>query len=58
MTAYLSTELEGGSDVKMSILNVKVFEPAWPDPVRPTPEATKFMLQAEYDTRAKRVDKL
>ena len=52
MTAYLSTKIEGGggggsgggNDVKTSIRNGKVFNPAWPDPVRPTPEATKSML--------------
>ena len=54
-TAYLSTKLEGGSDVETSIRNGKVFEPAWPDLVRPNPAATKAMLQAEYGTRAKRV---
>ena len=35
----------------------KVFEPEWPDLVGPNPEATKAMLQAEYSTRAKRVEK-
>ena len=43
-TAYLSTKLKGGSDVKTSIRNGKFFEPAWPDPVGPNPEATKSML--------------
>ena len=57
-TAYLSTKLEGGGDVKTLIRNGKFFDPAWPDLVGPTPEATKAMLQAEYVTRAKRVDKL
>ena len=57
-TAYLSTKLEGGGDLKTSIRNRKVFEPAWSDPVRPNPAATKAMLQAEYGTRAKRVEKL
>ena len=33
MTAYLITKLKGGGDVKTSIWNGKVFEPAWPDPV-------------------------
>ena len=56
--AYLSTKLEGGGDVKTSIRNGKLFEPAWPDPVGPTLAATKAMLQAEYGTRAKRVEKL
>ena len=46
-TAYLSTKLEGGGNVKTSIRSGKVFELAWPDPVRPNPEATKTMLQAE-----------
>ena len=36
-TAYLSTKLEGGDDVKTSIRNGKFFEPAWMDLVRPTP---------------------
>ena len=57
-TAYLSTKLEGGGDVETSIRNGKVFEPPWPDPVGPNPAATKAMLQAEYGTRAKRVEKL
>ena len=57
-TTYLSTKLKGSGDVKTSIRNGKVFEPAWPDPVGPTPAATKSMLQAEYGTRAKRVEKL
>ena len=57
-TAYLSTKLEGGRNVKTSIRNGKVFKPAWPDPVGPNPAATKFMLQAEYGTRAKSVKKL
>ena len=56
--AYLSTKLEGGGDVKTSIQNGKVFEPPWPDPVGPNVAATKAMLQAEYGTRAKRVEKL
>ena len=57
-TAYLIRKIEGGGDVKTSIRNGKVFEPAWPDPVRPNAAATKAMLQAEYGTRAKRVEKL
>ena len=57
-TAYMSTKIEGGGDVKMLIRNGKVFEPAWPEPVGPNPAATKAMLQAEYGTRAKRVEKL
>ena len=31
---------------------------AWPEPVGPNPAATKAMLQAEYGTREKRVEKL
>ena len=38
--------------------NGKVFEPPWPDPVGPNPAAMKAMLQEEYGTRAKRVEKL
>ena len=57
-TAYLSTKLKGSGDVKTSIKNRKVFEPAWPDPVGSNPAATKAVLQAEYRTRAKRVEKL
>ena len=57
-TAYLSTKLEGGGNVETSIRNGKVFKPPWPDPVRPNVATTKSMLQAEYETRAKRVDKL
>ena len=57
-TMYLSTKLEGGGDVKTSIQNGKVFEPPWQDPVRPKPAATKAMLQEEYGTRSKRVEKL
>ena len=56
--AYLSTKLEGGGDVETSIRNEKVFDPAWTDPVRPNPAAMKSMIQAEYGTRAKRVEKL
>ena len=36
----------------------KVFETSWTEPVGPTPEATKAMLQAEYGMRAKKVEKL
>ena len=43
-TAYPSTELEGGGDVKTLIRNGKVFEPEWPDPVGPTPAATNAIL--------------
>ena len=57
-TAYLRTKLEGDGDVETSIRNRKVFEPPWPDLVGPKPAATKAMLQAEYRTRAKRVEKL
>ena len=57
-TSYLSTNLKGGSDVETLIRNGKVFEPVWPDPVGPNPAATKAMVQAEYGTRAKRVEKL
>ena len=57
-TAYLSTNIEGGGDVKTLIRNGKVFKPEWPDLVGLTPAATKAMLQAEYRTRAKRVKKL
>ena len=57
-TANLSTKLEGDGDGKTSIWNRKVSEPPWADPVGPNPEATKAMLQAEYGTRAKRVEKL
>ena len=57
-TAYLSTKLKGGGDVETLIRDGKLFQPAWTDPVRPKPAATKAMLQAEYRTRAKRVDKL
>ena len=52
-TAYLSTRLEGGGDIKTSIRNGKVFDLAWPDPA-----ATKAMLHVEYRTRENRVDKL
>ena len=40
-TACLSTNLEGGEDVKTSIQNRKVFELAWPNPVGPKSGATK-----------------
>ena len=49
-TAYLSTKLEGSDDVKTSIQNRKVFDPAWPDLVGPNPEVTKAMIQGEYGT--------
>ena len=45
-TAYLSTNIEGGGNVKTLIRNGKVFDPEWPDPVGPNPSATKAMLQA------------
>ena len=54
----MNTNLEGGGDVETSIRNRKVFDPAWPDPVGPTPKAMKAMIQAEYGTRVKRVEKL
>ena len=57
-TACLSMKLEGGGDVKKLISNWIVFDPSWPDPVGPNPAATKAMLQAEYGTRAKRLEKL
>ena len=57
-TAYLSKKLEGSGDVETLIRNGKVFELAWPNPVRTTPEATEAMLRADYGTRAKRVEKL
>ena len=57
-TAYLSTKLEGDGDVKTSIRNGKVFEPAWPDLVRTNPATTKSMIQAEYGKRDKNVEKL
>ena len=40
------------------IQNGKVFEPAWTDPVGPNLAATKAILQADYRTRVKRVEKL
>ena len=54
-TAYLSTKLEGGGDVKTLIRSRKVIELEWSDPVRTYPAATKALLQAEYGTRSKRV---
>ena len=57
-TTYLSTKLEGGGDAKTSIRNGKIFDLGWPESVRPTPEVTKAMLQAEYVMRAKGVKKL
>ena len=58
MTTYLSTMFEGGGDKETSIRNERVFDPAWPDLVGPTPESAKAMLQAEYITQTKRVNKL
>ena len=58
MTAHLSTKLKGGGDVETSIRNGKVFDLAWPDLVGPNPVAMKAMLQAEYRTTEKRVEKL
>ena len=43
-TAYLSTNLEGGVDVKMLIQNGKVFKLVWPEPFGPNPASTKAML--------------
>ena len=57
-TLYLSTKLEGGGDVETLIRNGKAFYTAWTNPVGPNPEAMKAMLQAEYGTREKRVEKL
>ena len=54
----MSTKLKGGGNVKTSIRNGKVFEPPWQELVGPNVETTKAMLQAEYGTRAKRVEKL
>ena len=56
--ACLSTKIEGSGDVETPIRNKKVFGSEWPDPVGPNPASTKAMLQAEYGTRAKRVEKL
>ena len=55
---YLSTKLEGCGDVKTSIRNKKVFDPDWTDPVRPNLAAKNAILQAEYGTRTKGVEKL
>ena len=55
---YLSTKLEGGGDVETLIRNGKSFYTAWTNPVGPNPETMKAMLQAEYGTREKRVEKL
>ena len=57
-TVYLSTNIEGGGDIKTSIRNSKLFEPEWSNPVGPNLEATKAMLQAEYGTKSKIVMKL
>ena len=57
-TAYLRTRLEGGGDAEMSIRNGKLFDLAWPDPVRPTPDSMKAIIQAYYYTRAKRGERL
>ena len=40
-TVYLSTKLEGGSDIETLIWNRKVFESALPDPIGPNPAAKK-----------------
>ena len=34
------------------------WDPAWPDPVGPTPATTNAMLHAKYGTREKKVEKL
>ena len=52
------SKLKGGGNVETSIRNGKVFKPAWLDPDEPNLVATKAMLQAEYKTRSKRVEKL
>ena len=57
-TAYLRMKIKGGEDVETLICNGKSFEPEWPDPVGPTSEATKAMLQEEYGTQVNRVEKL
>ena len=57
-TAYLSTKLEGGGDVKTLIRNGKVFDQAWLETVGPNLAATKAILQTEYVTRENRVEKL
>ena len=57
-TAYLSRKLKGGGDIETSICDGKIFHPAWTYPVRPNLAATKAMLQLEYGTRAKRVEKM
>ena len=46
-TVYLRIKIEGGSDVKTSFRNGKVFDPAWTDPVGPNPAAKKSILQAD-----------
>ena len=56
--AYLSMNIEGDGNIETLIQNGKLFEPAWLDAVGPNPEATKDRLQAEYGTRAKRMEKL
>ena len=57
-TTYLSTKLEGGGNVETSIRNGKVFETTWTDLVGSNPAATTAMIQAEYGTRDKRVEKI
>ena len=57
-TAYLIMKLNDDGDVKNPNRNVRVFEPAWTEPVGPTTEATKAMLQAEYGMRSNKVKKL
>ena len=57
-TTYLSTNLEGGGNIKTLIWIGKFFETEWPDPVGPNPAAMKAVLQAKFRMRAKRVEKL
>ena len=46
-TTYLSTNLEGGGNIKTLIWIGKFFETEWPDPVGPNPAAMKAVLQAK-----------
>ena len=55
---YLSTKIKGGGDVETWIRNRKASETAWQNPLGPNPESIKAMLQAEYVTSAKMVEKL
>ena len=54
----MSIKLKGGMGVEPSIRNGKVFNPAWTKLTGPTPEYTKAILQAEYETCNKRVENL